>query len=126
MPDRDDAARWYDEHREDLLQWTQDPPPSGAATPKRRRGAMVSARFSQEEVATLRAAAEVRGVSLSELVRDAALRVASVEAAGPQPAPTTEDIRAVVREELAAARRMTLSPSLTASTIIELTTRRPA
>jgi uncharacterized protein (DUF1778 family) len=99
---RDDAARWYDEHRDSLVDWTEDAP-DAPPTPKRRRGAMISARFSQEEVALLRVAAEARGLSLSALVRTAALRFA---AAAPEEAPTltAADVRTIVREELAADR----------------------
>jgi uncharacterized protein (DUF1778 family) len=129
MPEQDargDSAEWYGEHREELLQWAEDPPPAEAVTARRRRGAMVSARFSREEVAALRAAAEGRGVSLSELVRDAALRIASGPATDERRPATPEDIRRIVREELAAERRTARSPSLTESSIIELSTRRPA
>ena len=120
-PDATDAARWYDENRADLLGWDEDPPERTPA-PSRRRGAMISARFSQEEVATLRAAAEQGGVSLSALVREAALRAVSA-GAGQTPAVDVQELRRIIREELAAA-RAAQSPSRTDSSIIEM--RKPA
>ena len=67
----EEPARYFDEHRGDVSLWEEKP----AKIRVRRGGASVvfSVRFSKEELAQLQETAGRRGVTISELIRTAAL-----------------------------------------------------
>ena len=70
----EDLARFFEERRGDISQWEPNP-----AKIRRRRGGpstIFSLRLAPEELQELRTVAERRGLSLSELIRRAALREA--------------------------------------------------
>jgi hypothetical protein len=72
-------AKYYQEHKDDEEEWGDaEPAPSPKRSESRRLGALVSVRFSAEEVEQLRRAAELEGRSLSGFVRNAALNLSSV------------------------------------------------
>jgi hypothetical protein len=74
---KDDDATYYQEHKDDEEEWG-DAVPAPKRSESRRLGAMVSVRFSSEEVDQLRRAADLEGRSLSGYVRNAALNLSSV------------------------------------------------
>jgi hypothetical protein len=72
-----DDAKYYQEHKDDEEEWG-DAEPAPKRSESRRLGAMVSVRFSADEVEQLREAAGAEGRSLSGYVRNAALNLSSV------------------------------------------------
>lgn len=67
-------AEYYQTHKDDEGEWEDVGQPTPDATPKRRLAAMISTRFSPEEAARVRSAAELSGESLSSFVRTAVLQ----------------------------------------------------
>jgi hypothetical protein len=67
----------------DFIQQTYAALWRGHAVAKEARGAVVSVRISDDEQARLRARAEERGLSVSELIRNAALAQVTIEDASP-------------------------------------------
>ena len=77
-----ELARYFDEHKGDMSLWDTTRP----IKIRVRRGgpsSVFSVRFTSEELHRLQAAANARGITISQLIRDAALREAApAEAAG--------------------------------------------
>ena len=83
-------ARYFDEHKGDMSLWDTTKP----IKIRVRRGgpsAVFSVRFTSEELKLLQSAANARGITISQLIRDAALREVA-------PAETAGDLRAVAKE----------------------------
>jgi uncharacterized protein (DUF1778 family) len=74
--DRD--ADYYQQHKDDTEEWNE-PLQSALSSRRRRLDAMVSIRLRPDEAQLLRDVAESVGLSLSQFVRDAALRSAHQE-----------------------------------------------
>jgi len=67
----DSDAAYYQAHKDEAEEWGE--PEQGAGGRRPRMGAMVSVRFTPDEVAQLRERAERQSKSLSEFVREAVL-----------------------------------------------------
>jgi hypothetical protein len=72
MADRD--ADYYQAHKDDPEQWG-DPQPVRRSR-KRRLAAMISVRFTPEEEDEIRRAAQAKGASVSQFIRETALKEA--------------------------------------------------
>jgi hypothetical protein len=72
MADRD--ADYYQAHKDDPEEWGD---PQSAEKPKKRRlAAMISVRFTPEEEEEIRRAAQSNGTSVSQFIRETALKEA--------------------------------------------------
>jgi hypothetical protein len=72
MVDRD--ANYYQAHKDDPEEWGE-PKPTGKPS-KRRLAAMISVRFTPEEEDEIRQAARSKGESVSQFIRETALKQA--------------------------------------------------
>jgi hypothetical protein len=79
MSEKDDAE-YYQSHKDDSSEWGE---PLKQRKPERRKlGAMVSIRLSPEEHRLVRRAAELRGTSVSNFIRQLVLDACSPAPAG--------------------------------------------
>lgn len=76
-----EVAEYYQAHKDDLDDWEEAPPPRRRGRPGKGLKFAITIRFSEEESAIIRRAAEVEGATFSEAVRRA------VRAYGKQLAP---------------------------------------
>ena len=76
-----EVADYYQAHKDDLDDWEEVPPPPRRGRPSKGLKFAITIRFSKEESAIIRRAAEVEGATFSEAVRRA------VRAYGEQVAP---------------------------------------
>ncbi len=74
MPMADRDADYYQAHKDDAEEWGE---PRSAEKPKKRRlAAMISVRFTPEEEDEIRRAAQSKGTTVSQFIRETALKEA--------------------------------------------------
>lgn len=89
-----EAAEWYQTHRDEVESWDWGPAVPLEPVPREQARAVMSVRFSTEELAAVAAAAERHDMKVGSYIRQAALLVAQSELL-PNAPPAAELLRMV-------------------------------